>query len=52
MTIIPFEEINNIILNSTKVKSNEDVNRIIYKFYSMPSAKFKKGETCIRNYGG
>ena len=52
MTIISFQEINNIILNSNKVKSNEDVNRIIYNFYSMPSPKFKKGETCIRNYGG
>ena len=50
MTIISFQEINKIILNSNKVKSNEDVNRIIYKFYSIPSHKFKKGESCIRNY--
>ncbi len=40
MTLITFGEINKIILNSTKVKSNEDVNRIIYNFYSMPSQKF------------
>ena len=42
MTIISFEEINQIILNSIKIKSNEDVNRIIYNFYSIPSKKKKK----------
>ena len=49
---ITFEELNNIILNSKKVESNEDVNRIIYNYTKIPLPKFKVGESCIRNYGG
>ena len=50
MTILSFEKLNEIIKQSPFVKSNYDVNEIIYNFYKKPEPKYKINESCIRNY--
>ena len=52
MTNLTFQQLNHIILTSKIVKSNEDVNEIIYNYYKRPIPKFKIGEGCIRLYSG
>jgi hypothetical protein len=49
MSYLNFNELNYIILNSS-IKSNEDVNQLIYNYYKPSPPKFKKDETCIRIY--
>lgn len=50
MINLPFEKLNQIILQSSIIKSNEDVNKIIYNLYKIPKAKFKKNESCVRYF--
>lgn len=52
MSILTFDKLNEIILTSNIIESNEDVNRIIYNYYKRPIPKFKIGESCIRLYSG
>ena len=50
MSVLSFTKLNKIIEYSTIVKSNYDVNKIIYSFYKNSEPKYKKNECCIRNF--